>query len=178
MGFEALDLALEQNHSGGYTQIMSGPDGSKLALRNGETLAKPFVPLSGGATTVYNVSGLACYRHVDWLGSSPFDYDRYGNLTTISATQCSAPILSLGVNTNNLITNSGFSYPSADGRRASAPAGALVFSSEAFGGILTPQQLPASSISCFRRHAHQKTAGRRPGRWRQRGYYRSRYRLQ
>jgi RHS repeat-associated protein len=47
-----------------------GPGGNKLALMSGQTLAKGFVPLSGGATAVYNASGLAYYRHADWLGSS------------------------------------------------------------------------------------------------------------
>jgi RHS repeat-associated protein len=49
-----------------------GPDGSKLALMNAQTLSKGFVPLSGGATAVYNSNGLAYYRHADWLGSSRF----------------------------------------------------------------------------------------------------------
>jgi RHS repeat-associated protein len=49
-----------------------GPGGNKLALMSGQTLAKGFVPLSGGATAVYNSSGLAYYRHADWLGSSRF----------------------------------------------------------------------------------------------------------
>jgi len=40
-------------------------------------------------------------------------YDRYANLTGISSTQCSAPSLSLSVNTNNQITNSGFTYDGA-----------------------------------------------------------------
>src|SRR5208337_3856610 len=48
----------------------------------------------------------------DCWGQS-FAYDRYANLTTISSTQCSAPILSLSVNTDNQITNSGFSYDAA-----------------------------------------------------------------
>jgi RHS repeat-associated protein len=37
---------------------------------NGQTLSEGFVPLSGGATEVYNSSGLAYYRTADWLGSS------------------------------------------------------------------------------------------------------------
>jgi RHS repeat-associated protein len=49
-----------------------GPGGGKLALMSGQTLAKGFVPLSGGATAVYNSNGLAYYRHADWLGSSRF----------------------------------------------------------------------------------------------------------
>lgn len=43
-----------------------------------------------------------------------FGYDRYGNLLTATVTQCSAPSLSLSMNTNNQITNSGFTYD-ADG---------------------------------------------------------------
>jgi RHS repeat-associated protein len=37
---------------------------------NGSTLIKAFVNLPGGATAVYNSSGLAYYRHSDHLGSS------------------------------------------------------------------------------------------------------------
>jgi RHS repeat-associated protein len=49
----------------------------------------------------------------DCWGQS-FGYDRYANLTTINVTQCTAPMLSLSVNTNNQITNTGFTYD-ADG---------------------------------------------------------------
>src|SRR5208282_4765528 len=35
------------------------------------------------------------------------------NLTTVNVTQCTAPMLSLSVNTNNQITNSGFNYDAA-----------------------------------------------------------------
>jgi RHS repeat-associated protein len=49
----------------------------------------------------------------DCWGQS-FTYDRYANLTTINVTQCSAPILGLSANTNNQITNTGFTYD-ADG---------------------------------------------------------------
>src|SRR5581483_10574675 len=64
---------VEQNRGGAYTQIVYGPDGSKLALMNGvSTLQKAFVPLPGGATAVYGPSGLLAYRHPDWLGSSRF----------------------------------------------------------------------------------------------------------
>ncbi len=37
-------------------------------------------------------------------------YDRYGNLLTINSSQCSAPTLSLSVNTYNQVTNSGYTY--------------------------------------------------------------------
>jgi RHS repeat-associated protein len=46
------------------------PDGSKLAVMSGQSLQKAFIALPGGATAVYNSSGLAYYRHPDWLGSS------------------------------------------------------------------------------------------------------------
>jgi RHS repeat-associated protein len=39
---------------------------------SGQTLSKGFVPLSGGATAVYNSNGLAYYRHAEWLGSVRF----------------------------------------------------------------------------------------------------------
>jgi RHS repeat-associated protein len=42
-----------------------------------------------------------------------FGYDRYANLTTIGITKCTAPMLDLSVNTQNRITNSGFSYDAA-----------------------------------------------------------------
>jgi RHS repeat-associated protein len=46
------------------------PSRTKLALMNGSSLVKAFVPLPGGAQAVYNSSGLQYYRHPDWLGSS------------------------------------------------------------------------------------------------------------
>ena len=69
--YDALGRVVEQNRSGSYTQVVYAPTGDKLALMNGvSTLVKAFVPLPGGATAVYNASGLAYYRHPDWLGSS------------------------------------------------------------------------------------------------------------
>ncbi|MGA2335886.1 MAG: RHS repeat-associated core domain-containing protein [Terriglobales bacterium] len=47
-----------------------GPTGAKLAKVNGTTLIKAFVALPGGAKAIYNSTGLAYYRHSDWLGSS------------------------------------------------------------------------------------------------------------
>jgi RHS repeat-associated protein len=63
---------VEQNKSGVYSEIAYGPTGSKLAIMSRQTLQKAFVPLSGGSVAVYNSSGLAYYRHSDWLGSSRF----------------------------------------------------------------------------------------------------------
>jgi RHS repeat-associated protein len=68
--YDALGRMVEQNLSGTYTEIAYAPTGNKLALMSGQTLQKAFVPLPGGATAVYNSSGLAYYRHPDWLGSS------------------------------------------------------------------------------------------------------------
>jgi RHS repeat-associated protein len=70
MTYDALGRMVEQNRSGVYTQIVYAPAGAKLALMNGQTLQKAFVPLTGGATAVYTASGLSYYRHSDWLGSS------------------------------------------------------------------------------------------------------------
>jgi RHS repeat-associated protein len=61
---------VEQNRSGAYTQIVYAPTGEKLALMNGQTLVKAFVPLPGKATAVYTAAGLDHYRHPDWLGST------------------------------------------------------------------------------------------------------------
>ncbi len=68
--YDALGRMVEQQRGSIYTQVVYGPGGGKLALMNGQTLIKAFVPLPGGATAVYNSSGLAYYRHTDWLGSS------------------------------------------------------------------------------------------------------------
>jgi RHS repeat-associated protein len=63
---------VEQNRSNVYSQIVYAPSGGKLAIMSGQTLQKAFVPLSGGSVAVYNSSGLAYYRHSDWVGSSRF----------------------------------------------------------------------------------------------------------
>ena len=68
--YDALGRAVENQSGGSYTQILYGPNGDKLALMNGGTLVKAFVGLPGGAQAVYSSSGLAYYRHSDWLGSS------------------------------------------------------------------------------------------------------------
>jgi RHS repeat-associated protein len=68
--YDALGRMVELNRSGVYGEIVYAPSGGKLALMNGQSLLKAFVPLTGGATAVYSSSGLAYYRHSDWLGSS------------------------------------------------------------------------------------------------------------
>jgi RHS repeat-associated protein len=68
--YDAFGRMVELNRSGVYGEIGYSPLGDKLALMNGQTLVKAFVPLPGEATAVYSSSGLAYYRHSDWLGSS------------------------------------------------------------------------------------------------------------
>jgi RHS repeat-associated protein len=70
--YDALGRMAEQNRSGVYSQIVYTPLGSKFAIMNGSTLTKAFVPLTGGSQAVYTSSGLAYYRHSDWIGSSRF----------------------------------------------------------------------------------------------------------
>jgi RHS repeat-associated protein len=72
--YDALGRMVEQNRSGSYTQIVYAPSGWKLALMNGQTLSKAFVPLPANDKAVYT-SGptLSYYRHADWLGSSRLD---------------------------------------------------------------------------------------------------------
>jgi RHS repeat-associated protein len=70
--YDALGNMVEQNRSGANTQIVYAPSGGKLSLMSGSTLQKGFVPLTGGSMAVYNSSGLAYYRHSDWVGSSRF----------------------------------------------------------------------------------------------------------
>ena len=68
--YDALGRMVEQARGAAYTEIVYGPGGGKLALMNGQTLSKAFIPLPAGATAVYTASGLAYYRHADWLGSA------------------------------------------------------------------------------------------------------------
>ena len=70
--YDALGRAVE-NQNGSNTEILYGPLGGKLALLNGPSLVKGFIPVVGGGTAVYTstpTNGLAYYRHADWLGSS------------------------------------------------------------------------------------------------------------
>ncbi|MGB8524844.1 MAG: RHS repeat-associated core domain-containing protein [Candidatus Acidiferrales bacterium] len=61
---------VEQNNAGTYTQIVYDPLGEKFGLMNAQTLKKAFAPLPDGGIAAYTSSGLAYYRHPDWLGSS------------------------------------------------------------------------------------------------------------
>lgn len=68
--YDALGRMVEKQVGTTYTQVVYSPLGSKLAVTNGQTLQKGFVPLPAGSTAVYTSSGLAYYRHSDHLGSS------------------------------------------------------------------------------------------------------------
>lgn len=70
--YDALGRMVEQSVGGTNSEVVYSPLSAKLALMNGATLTKAFVPLIGGAIAVYNSSGLAYYRHADHLGSSRF----------------------------------------------------------------------------------------------------------
>jgi RHS repeat-associated protein len=67
--YDALGRMVENNAGGTWTEFVYGPTG-KLAKCNGQTLIKALIALPGGAKAIYNSSGLAYYRHSDWLGSS------------------------------------------------------------------------------------------------------------
>jgi RHS repeat-associated protein len=64
--YDAFGRVVEKNST---TQTVYGPSG-KLAIMNGSTLSKAFIPLPSGATAVYTSTGLTYYRHADWLSSS------------------------------------------------------------------------------------------------------------
>jgi RHS repeat-associated protein len=68
--YDALDRMVEQNNAGAFTQIVYDPLGEKFALMNAQTLTKAFAPLPDGGIAAYTSTGLAYYRHPDWLGSS------------------------------------------------------------------------------------------------------------
>ena len=70
--YDALGRMVEQDKSGTYYQIVYTPVSTKFAIMSGATLQKAFVPLTGGSQAVYTSSGLAYYRHSDWIGSSRF----------------------------------------------------------------------------------------------------------
>ncbi len=68
--YDAMGRPVETATGSAYAQLIYGPNGEKIAMASGQTLAKAFVRLPGGAKAVYNSGGLAFYRHSDWLGSS------------------------------------------------------------------------------------------------------------
>lgn len=68
--YDAQGRMVENNAGGSYSEFVYGPTSAKVAKCNGQTLVKAFVALPGGAKAIYNSSGLAYFRHSDWLGSS------------------------------------------------------------------------------------------------------------
>jgi RHS repeat-associated protein len=76
---------VEQQESPTYTEILYSPLG-KTALMSGNTLTKAFVSLPGGATAIYNSTGLQYYRHPDWLGSSRLTSTATAPTTAYSST--------------------------------------------------------------------------------------------
>ncbi len=68
--YDALGRAVQTYDGSNYGEILYSPSGQKFAFMNGLTLQQYTVPMAGGAQVVYNASGLAYYRHSDWLGSS------------------------------------------------------------------------------------------------------------
>jgi RHS repeat-associated protein len=68
--YDALNRMVEQGTGSSYQQIVYDPLGEKFALMNGQSLTKAFAPLPDGGIAAYTSSGLAYYRHPDWLGSS------------------------------------------------------------------------------------------------------------
>ena len=66
--YDALGREVEVLKSGAYTEFVFGPTG-KLALMNGQSQTKAFVPLPGGTQVKYVGSAISTYRLPDWLGS-------------------------------------------------------------------------------------------------------------
>lgn len=66
---DANGRTVEKNAPGTYTETFYAANGAKLALMNGQTLQKAFVPLPSGGLAVYNSSGLLYYGHPGHLGS-------------------------------------------------------------------------------------------------------------
>lgn len=70
--FDAFGRAVEQNHSGTYTQIVYSPSGNKFAFMNQQAVQQYVLPLAAGMKAVFNAAGLQFFRHSDWLGTTRF----------------------------------------------------------------------------------------------------------
>jgi RHS repeat-associated protein len=88
-----------------YTYFANGNVNVETNGRNsGRSVTYTYDALNRVSTaTSQATSGSYCW------GQS-FGYDRYANLLAVNVTQCTAPMLSLSVNTSNQITNTGFTY--------------------------------------------------------------------
>jgi RHS repeat-associated protein len=65
--YDALGRQVERTNGAGYVQYVYAGS-TKLALMNGQTLTRAFIPLPGGTQGVYTTS-FSKYRVPDWLGS-------------------------------------------------------------------------------------------------------------
>jgi RHS repeat-associated protein len=70
VNYDALGRAAMTNVNGAsFTEFVYAPDGSKLALMNGQTLSRARVLLPGGGLAIFDPTGLIRYWHSDWQGS-------------------------------------------------------------------------------------------------------------
>ncbi|HET9409269.1 MAG TPA: RHS repeat-associated core domain-containing protein [Candidatus Sulfotelmatobacter sp.] len=67
--YDAFGDVMEEQIGSTVSEILYSPVG-KIALMNGTSVSKAFIALPAGATAIYTSTGLAYYRHSDWLGSS------------------------------------------------------------------------------------------------------------
>jgi RHS repeat-associated protein len=104
-------------NSGGVTLLDLTYNFLQAGGKNNGTVTSVTNNLSSGRTQTFTYDELNRLKTAqsqansgtDCWGQS-FSYDRYGNLSSITVTKCSAPTLSLAVNSNNQISNGGFSY--------------------------------------------------------------------
>ena len=89
MAVDAVGRMVESGSGGAYTQVVCAPAGGKLALMNGQTLSKGFVPLSGGALQYYHQDHLSVRTITDASGKVigsqahfPFGEQWYATNTT------------------------------------------------------------------------------------------------
>src|SRR5207237_388911 len=66
--YDALGREVEMQNGTAYTEFVFGPTG-KLAIMNGQTQMKAFIPFPGGTQVKYAGSSISTYRLPDWLGS-------------------------------------------------------------------------------------------------------------
>ncbi len=66
--YDALGQMVEEQNGATFTEYVYAL-GQKLALMNGQTQTKAFVPLPGGTQVKYTGTTISTYRLPDWLGS-------------------------------------------------------------------------------------------------------------
>lgn len=103
-----------------YTYFYNGNvrvETNNRANMNGRSVTYAYDYLNRwNSATTSATSGSYCWGQAvpPWTGDpNSQGYDRYGNLKIIDSTQCSSPALNVGVNGNNQISSSGFSYDAA-----------------------------------------------------------------